>query len=83
MINLEIALFLIQIYASGFLQSALSSVAALYGIKPLSSHILLMECTKAQIILATALTTRLDGGRENRIPVVAFHWMCVIVCDNI
>lgn len=71
-------------YVSGFLQSVLSCVAALLGIKPLSSHILLMECTKAQIILPIAFTTRLDGGREKKcIPFVAFNWMCVVVWQHL
>lgn len=78
--------FLIQIYASGFLQSALSCVAALWGIKPLSGHILLMECTKAQIILPIAFTTRLDGGRDKKQQHNASLLLPVsecVLCDNI
>lgn len=79
--DLDIGAFLIQINASGFLQSALSSVAALWGTKPLSIHILLMECTKAPIILHLQLDWM--AGGINRIPFVAFHWICVIVWQHL
>lgn len=72
--NMDFGISYSKFIAVGFPQSVLSYVAALW-FKPLSSHVFLMEFTKAQTIRLIEITTRLDGGRDGKkhMAFVAFH----------